>query len=101
MHPRLQYINQDGIYVNPKSMFVTAIWYFYSPTHNRWYWTPYKNFENWIPVDSVIVRSGYYKDQVPALINVEIIEYLRQNNPVPPDSIVQAALEAETRILKL
>jgi hypothetical protein len=101
MHPRLQYTNQDGIYVNPKSSLVTAIWYFYSPKYNRWFWTPYKTYEGWISVDSCIVKSGYYKDQVPALINVEIIECLRQNNPIPPDTVVREALEAENRILKL
>jgi len=87
--------------VNPRSFHVTAIWYFYSPKNNRWFWTPYENHEPWIPVDSVIVRSGFYKDQVPALINIEIIEYLRQNNPIPPDDILHVALEAESRILKL
>ncbi len=100
MHPRLQYTDQDGIYVNPKSFLVTAIWYFYSPKYNRQFWTPYKTYEGWISVDSCIVKSGYYKDQVPAPINVEIIEYLRQNDPIPPDAIVREALKAENRILK-
>lgn len=101
LHPRLKYINRDGVYVNPKSFFVTAIWYFYSSKTNRWFWTPYENYESWIPVDSVVVRSGYYKNQVPASINVETIEYLRRNNPIPPDDILHVASEAENRILKL
>lgn len=101
MHPRLQYTNQDGVYVNPRSLFVTAIWYFYSPKRNRWFWTPYKNYEIWMCVDNLIVKSGYYKGQQPAQINIEIIEYLRQNNPIPPDAIIQAASAAEDRILKL
>jgi hypothetical protein len=87
--------------VNPKSFFVTPIWYFYSPKHNRWFWTPYKNYDIWMPVDKLTVKSGSYKDQQPAQINIEIIEYLRQNNPFPPDTIIHAASEAESRILKL
>ncbi|CAF1179215.1 unnamed protein product [Rotaria magnacalcarata] len=31
---RLQYTNHDGAYMNPKSLFVTAVWYFYSPKYN-------------------------------------------------------------------
>jgi len=51
-------------------------------------------------VDSCIVRSGFYKNELPALINIEIIEYLGQINPIPPDAIVREALEAENRIFK-
>jgi hypothetical protein len=101
IHPRLQYTNQDGIYVNPKSFFGTSTWYFYSPKRNRWFWSQYQNFETCISVDTILIKSASYKDQLPAPINVEIIEYLRQNNPIPPEAIIQAASEAEDRILKL
>jgi hypothetical protein len=87
--------------VNPKSFLVTAIWYFYSPKHNRWFWTPYKDYNIWMSVDNLIVKSGLYKDQKPAAINIEIIEHLRLNNPIPPDAILHAAFEAEKRILIL
>lgn len=101
LHARLKYTNRDGIYVNPKSFLVTAVWYFYSPKHNKWFWTPYQNFDFWMSVDSIIVKSGFYKDQTPATINVEIIEYLRNNNPIPPDEIVQVASAVENTLLKL
>jgi hypothetical protein len=52
-------------------------------------------------VDSRTVKSGFYKSQVPAPTNVEIIKYLRKTNPIPSDAVVRAALEAETRILNL
>ncbi len=101
IHPRLQYTNQDGVYINPKSSFVTAIWYFYSPTRNRWFWTPYENYNVWMSVDELTVKSGCYKDRQPASINIEIINYMRQNNPVPSKTIIDAASEAENRVLKL
>lgn len=101
LHPRLQYTNNRGIYISPKSFLVTAIWYFYSPKHNKWFWTPYQNFNCWMSADTLLVKSGYYKDQVPAAINVEIIEYLRNNNPLPPNEIIQVALKAEDHLLKL
>ncbi len=101
MHPRLQYTDQDGVYVNPKSSAITTMWYFYSPKYNCWFWTPYENYETWMSVSSIIVKSGQYKDRVPAPINVEIIEYLRENNPIPSDAIIHVASEAEDQILKL
>ncbi|CAM4796415.1 unnamed protein product [Rotaria magnacalcarata] len=98
---RLQYTNHDGVYMNPKSLFVTAVWYFYSPKYNSWFWTPYKNYEIWMPVDNHTVKSGCYKDRKPVLPNIQIIEYLQQYNPIPPDEILYAASQAEYRILKL
>jgi hypothetical protein len=101
MHARLQYTNQDGIYVNPKSSLATAIWYFYSPKNNHWFWTPYKPYKGWMSVGSCTVKSGFHKSQIPARKNVEIIKYLRKTNPIPPDTVVRDALEAENRILNL
>lgn len=98
---RLQYTNQDGVYVNPRSFLVTPIWYFYSSQRNGWFWTPYKNYEVWMSVETLIVKSGYYKDQKPATVNVEIIKYLQENNPRPPEEIVREAFKAEDRILIL
>jgi hypothetical protein len=68
-------MNQDGVFVNPRSFLVTTIWYFYSPKNNHWFWTPYKPYKGSIPVHSCIVTSGFYKNELPALINIEIIEY--------------------------
>jgi hypothetical protein len=101
MHPCLQYTDQDGIYVNPKSFDIATMWCFYSPKYNCWFRTPYENHETWMSISSIIVKSGCYKDRVPALINVEIIEYLRENNPIPSDAIIHVASEAEDQILKL
>jgi len=101
IHPRLQYTDQDGIYVNPKSSGVGTIWYFYSPKYNSWFWKPYENHKRWLSVNSIIVTSGCYKDKVLAPINVEIIEYLRENNPILPDAIIHVASEAEGQIFKL
>ncbi|CAF1653411.1 unnamed protein product, partial [Rotaria sp. Silwood1] len=69
IHPRLQYANIDGIYVNPASPGVTPIWYFYSPRYNVWFWTPYENFGVWMPVHTLTVKSGYYKGEQPAPTN--------------------------------
>ncbi|CAF5007820.1 unnamed protein product, partial [Rotaria sp. Silwood1] len=101
IHPRLQYANIDGIYVNPASPGVTPIWYFYSPRYNVWFWTPYENFGVWMPVHTLTVKSGYYKGEQPAPTNRQVIEHLRENNPIPPGTMLEAALKVEKRILKL
>lgn len=98
---RLEYTNKDGIYVNPRSFLVTPIWYFYSPQRNGWFWTPYNNHEVWMSVMTLIVSSGSYKNQKPATVNIEIINYLEENNPLPPENILREAYQAEDRILKL
>lgn len=98
---RLQYTNDSGIYVNPRSFFVTPLWYFYSPRRHSWFWTPYKNYDVWMSVDNLIVKSGSFKDQKQAAVNIEIIKYLQENNPLPPVDIIREASKAEDRILKL
>jgi hypothetical protein len=52
-------------------------------------------------VDELTVKSGCYKDRQPASINIEIIKYMQQNNPIPPKTVIDAASEAENRVLKL
>ncbi|CAF1420602.1 unnamed protein product [Rotaria magnacalcarata] len=100
LHPRLEFCGESGVYQNPKSATATAIWYFYSPKHNQWYWTPYKNFAIWMPVSQLKVTKGFWKDQQPAAQNIEIITYLEVYNPIPPPSIVQVACAIEERLLK-
>ncbi|CAF3655143.1 unnamed protein product [Rotaria socialis] len=74
----LQYTKHDGVYVNPKPLFVTAM-----------------------PVDNLTVKSGCYKGRKPVFPNIQIIEYLQQYNPIPPDETLYAASQAENRIIKL
>ena len=101
LHPRLQYTQQDGIYTNPASTFVSAIWYFYSPKYKSWFWTPYKDYEVWMPVSQLTVKSGYYKGHYPVPINRDIIKYLYEQNALPPKDILDEAAKADARILKL
>lgn len=100
LHAKLEFCDESGVYVNPKSATATAIWYFYSSKNDQWFWTPYKNFAVWMSVFQLEVTKGYWKGQKPAALNIEIINYLATYNPLPPACIVQIGCTIEENLLK-
>lgn len=63
--------------------FATPIWYRYSTTRDYWYWTPYEDYQCWMPVSVLTVSKGEWEGQTPVAANQRLIRYLFQVNPLP------------------
>ena len=67
----------------------TPIWYRHIGNGN-WQWTPYDPYPTpkcWMPVAETIVSNscgGKWDGQKPAQANIDIINYLNVNKPIPP-----------------
>eukprot|EP01084_Bolivina_argentea_P201984 345171_1 len=79
--------NTHNIFIRPPSAQISTIWYQFNNETNKWYWTPYNDHSVWMSVSNLLVSDGHWKNCKPAIVNVNIIEYLNQNNPIPPRTI--------------
>ncbi|KAH3723336.1 hypothetical protein Pelo_17957 [Pelomyxa schiedti] len=74
---------EGDVFIRHASIGITPIWYFFGPD-NMWYWTPYDHFIAWIPVTELRCTAGIWKGAKPATQNINIINYLKNNTPIPP-----------------
>ena len=67
------------IFVNPAAFGVTPIWYRFDVNRGVWHWTPYASAgeDDWMPVGTDRVKTGFWAGVKPAPQNLEIIQYLR------------------------
>ena len=83
------------VYQRPATCFITNMFYYYNELSKEWFWTPYGlNDDLWMPVDTLIVPSGFWAGQIPAPPNVAIINYLEENNPNPTKSCGTTSTES-------
>ena len=83
----LQQTTDPNVFISPRSLFVTALWFY--RTNHAWYWTPrqpnsFTSMEdlrecNWSIIgetDPIIAIGGYWDGQHPADRNVTLITWL-------------------------
>lgn len=73
----------NGLFVRPRSGFITPIWYKYDSELMKWFWTPDNAQSFWMGCDTLVVSQGFWSGHSPAPCNVFIIDELNRTSPVP------------------
>ncbi len=73
----------QGIYTYKASV-GTPIYYRY--IDGAWEWTPYET-QIWMPVTTTTVSGGSYNGKSPVQEQIDMINYLAENNPTPPSGV--------------